>query len=189
MSRINYAAKHEYESMANYKILQTVFQRNRIDKPIPVDRLVRCKMQDNLEFLQWLKKFWDTNYAGDGYDADARRAAAPSRAGSAASMAGRRQSMGARAGTASRQSTVSRQGTVPPVPRHSTARVRVWRRALVLRRARVWPGVRVRRARRPLRTPRHGACRWRAVVRRDAVHRLRRSPTRRSTSSLRRLTR
>lgn len=121
MSRINYAAKHEYESMANYKILQTVFQRNRIDKPIPVDRLVRCKMQDNLEFLQWLKKFWDTNYAGDGYDADARRAAAPSRAGSAASMAGRRQSMGARAGTASRQSTVSRQGTVPPVPRHSTA--------------------------------------------------------------------
>ena len=87
MSRINYAAKHEYESMANYKILQTVFQRNRIDKPIPVDRLVRCKMQDNLEFLQWLKKFWDTNYAGDGYDADARRAAAPSRAGSAASPA------------------------------------------------------------------------------------------------------
>ena len=84
MSRINFAAKHEYESTANYKILQTVFQRNRIDKPIPVERLVRCKMQDNLEFLQWLKKFWDMNYAGDGYEAEERRAAAPSRAGSAA---------------------------------------------------------------------------------------------------------
>lgn len=122
MSRINYAAKHEYESMANYKILQSVFQRNRIDKPIPVDRLVRCKMQDNLEFLQWLKKFWDTNYAGDGYDADARRAAAPSRAGSAAGGAARpRPSVAGRTGSASRQSTVSRQGTVPPVPRQSNA--------------------------------------------------------------------
>ena len=41
-------------------------------QPVPVDRLVKCKMQDNLEFLQWMKKFWDTNARGDGYDAAAR---------------------------------------------------------------------------------------------------------------------
>ncbi|KAF8935530.1 hypothetical protein BGZ52_009906 [Haplosporangium bisporale] len=31
---------------------------------------------DNLEFLQWLKKFWDRNFPGDVYDAVARRGAA-----------------------------------------------------------------------------------------------------------------
>lgn len=37
---------------------------------------MKCKMQDNLEFLQWLKKFWDRNFPGDVYDAVARRGAA-----------------------------------------------------------------------------------------------------------------
>ena len=40
---------------------------------IPVERLIKCKFQDNLEFLQWLKKFWDTYYPGGPYDALARR--------------------------------------------------------------------------------------------------------------------
>lgn len=30
--------------------------------------------RDNLEFLQWIKGFWDTNYPGTPYDPDARRA-------------------------------------------------------------------------------------------------------------------
>ena len=29
-------------------------------------------MQDNLEFLQWMKKFWDANTRGDEYDAAGR---------------------------------------------------------------------------------------------------------------------
>jgi RP/EB family microtubule-associated protein len=29
-------------------------------------------MQDNLEFLQWLKKFWDANWDGTEYDAAGR---------------------------------------------------------------------------------------------------------------------
>ena len=89
MSRIKFDARHEYEFVHNYKILQNVFAKNRIDKPIPVDRLVRCKMQDNLEFLQWLKKFHDMHYPDDGtYDAEARRG--PS------ANAGRMSSAGAR---------------------------------------------------------------------------------------------
>lgn len=40
---------------------------------VPVERLVKCKFQDNLEFLQWMKKYWDTYYPGGHYDAVARR--------------------------------------------------------------------------------------------------------------------
>jgi microtubule-associated protein, RP/EB family len=42
-------------------------------QPIPVEKLTKCKMQDNLEFLQWAKRFWDQNYSGQQYDAVARR--------------------------------------------------------------------------------------------------------------------
>ncbi|KAJ7476598.1 microtubule binding protein [Mycena latifolia] len=77
MARVKMAAKLEYEYVANYKILQTVFKAKKIDKPIPVEGLIKCKMQDNLEFLQWLKKFWDSNFSGEPYDAVARRKGAP----------------------------------------------------------------------------------------------------------------
>ncbi|KAF9964712.1 hypothetical protein BGZ70_006045 [Mortierella alpina] len=76
MSRVKFATKHEYEYLGNYKVLQTCFTSHKIDKAIPTERLMKCKMQDNLEFLQWLKKFWDRNFPGDHYDAVARRGAA-----------------------------------------------------------------------------------------------------------------
>ncbi|KAI1318640.1 hypothetical protein EDD11_006141 [Mortierella claussenii] len=75
MSRVKFATKHEYEYLGNYKVLQTCFAIRKIDKAIPTDRLMKCKMQDNLEFLQWIKKFWDRNFPGDTYDAVARRGA------------------------------------------------------------------------------------------------------------------
>ena len=50
-----------------------LFAKKQIDKPIPVEQLVKCKMQDNLEFLQWTKKFWDLNFPDHDYDAVARR--------------------------------------------------------------------------------------------------------------------
>ncbi|KAJ6622082.1 calponin homology domain-containing protein [Mycena sp. CBHHK59/15] len=77
MNRVKMQAKHEYEYLANYKIMQTVFKQKKIDKPIPVEKLVKCKMQDNLEFLQWLHRFWEQNYGGGEYDAVARRKGAP----------------------------------------------------------------------------------------------------------------
>jgi microtubule-associated protein, RP/EB family len=49
------------------------FTKHQIDKPIPVESLVKCKMQDNLEFLQWTKKYWDLNFPDHEYDAVARR--------------------------------------------------------------------------------------------------------------------
>ncbi|KIR39193.1 RP/EB family microtubule-associated protein [Cryptococcus deuterogattii 99/473] len=72
MSRVKFNARMEYEYLDNFKILQKAFTRHKIEKPIPVDRLIKCKMQDNLEFLQWMKKYWDMHSRGEGYDAQAR---------------------------------------------------------------------------------------------------------------------
>ncbi|KAI0687052.1 calponin homology domain-containing protein [Earliella scabrosa] len=77
MNRVKMNAKHEYEFIANFKVLQNAFRSHKIEKPIPIEKLVKCKMQDNLEFLQWIKRFWDTNYGGQGYDPVARRRGAP----------------------------------------------------------------------------------------------------------------
>lgn len=35
---------------------------------IPVDKLTKGRFQDNFEFLQWFKKFFDANYDGREYD-------------------------------------------------------------------------------------------------------------------------
>ncbi|KAJ9125971.1 hypothetical protein QFC24_002756 [Naganishia onofrii] len=68
MTRVKLNARQEYEYLNNYKVLQAAFKKHRIDKPIPVERLTKCKMQDNLEFTQWLKKFWDAHWHGEEYD-------------------------------------------------------------------------------------------------------------------------
>ncbi|WVQ78490.1 hypothetical protein IAT38_000576 [Cryptococcus sp. DSM 104549] len=72
MTRVKFNAKMEYEYLDNFKILQKAFNTHKIDKPIPVQRLIKCKMQDNLEFLQWMKKYWDMHSRGEGYDAQGR---------------------------------------------------------------------------------------------------------------------
>lgn len=35
---------------------------------IPVEKLVKGKFQDNFEFIQWFKKFFDANYDGKEYN-------------------------------------------------------------------------------------------------------------------------
>ncbi|ORY14968.1 EB1-like C-terminal motif-domain-containing protein, partial [Clohesyomyces aquaticus] len=50
-----------------------VFAKHHVDRPIPVESLVKCKMQDNLEFLQWTKKYWDQYFPGHDYDPVTRR--------------------------------------------------------------------------------------------------------------------
>jgi RP/EB family microtubule-associated protein len=45
MARVKMSAKMEYEYLANFKILQNIFKAKKIDKPIPVEKLVKCKMQ------------------------------------------------------------------------------------------------------------------------------------------------
>ena len=33
-----------------------------------MDKLVKGRFQDNFEFIQWFKKFFDANFKGDAYD-------------------------------------------------------------------------------------------------------------------------
>ena len=69
--------------MANYKILQVVFERLNIAENVEVNKLIKGRPLDNLEFLQWMKCYYDTTTggasareSGEGgyYDAEERRA-------------------------------------------------------------------------------------------------------------------
>jgi len=66
--------KNEYEWVANFKIAQKVMTAQNIAKPLPIDKLVKGKYQDNLEFLQWFKDYFECRFGGQPYDAVGRRA-------------------------------------------------------------------------------------------------------------------
>uniref|UniRef100_K3WSI4 EB1 C-terminal domain-containing protein n=1 Tax=Globisporangium ultimum (strain ATCC 200006 / CBS 805.95 / DAOM BR144) TaxID=431595 RepID=K3WSI4_GLOUD len=123
MSKVDWSANKDYEYINNYKVLQKCFTNLKIDKHIEVDRLVRGKYQDNLEFMQWFKKFYELNASGQPYDAIAQRekgkggalytskfggsggsgsAPSPTPAGAAAAAAARRKPTAAPGAAASR---------------------------------------------------------------------------------------
>jgi len=69
VKKVKFNTKQEHEYINNFKVLQASFKKMSVDKIVPVDRLVKGKFQDNFEFLQWFKKFFDANYGGQEYDA------------------------------------------------------------------------------------------------------------------------
>ncbi|XP_013137272.1 PREDICTED: microtubule-associated protein RP/EB family member 1 isoform X1 [Papilio polytes] len=69
IKRIKFKTNLEHEYIQNFKILQAAFKKMGVDKVIPVDKLIKGRFQDNFEFLQWFKKFFDANYDGREYDA------------------------------------------------------------------------------------------------------------------------
>jgi RP/EB family microtubule-associated protein len=75
MKRVNWEAKSDFQYIENYKILQAAFTKQNVQKVIDVDRLVRAKYQDNLEFCQWLKAFFEhaCSETREDYDPIARR--------------------------------------------------------------------------------------------------------------------
>lgn len=68
LKKVKFGAKLEHEYIHNFKLLQVAFKKMGVDKIIPVDKLVKGKFQDNFEFVQWFKKFFDANYDGKDYD-------------------------------------------------------------------------------------------------------------------------
>lgn len=77
MKRVKFAAKLEHEFINNFKILQQTFKKKGVDKEVPIERLVKGRFQDNFEFAQWFKRFFDRNYTAQpvdpNYDAVAAR--------------------------------------------------------------------------------------------------------------------
>jgi len=77
MSRVDFTVRNEYDFTKNWKLIQNGFQKAGIDKLVPVQRLIKARYQDNLEFLQWMYKYARDTYQGDPdeptYDAIGRR--------------------------------------------------------------------------------------------------------------------
>lgn len=67
MRKVNWMSRSDHEFIPNYKVLQLAFDKNHIQKHINVELLIRGRFQDNLEFMQWLKCYWDRSNCPD-YD-------------------------------------------------------------------------------------------------------------------------
>lgn len=57
------------------KILQNSFDKIGIKKHLEIERLAKAKYQDNLELIQWLKRYYDLNCGerGNNYLPEERR--------------------------------------------------------------------------------------------------------------------
>ncbi|KAM0803409.1 calponin homology domain-containing protein [Usnea florida] len=118
MSRVKFNVNTEYAYLQNFKILQSAFTKHQIERPVPVESLVKCKMQDNLEFLQWTKRYWDQYYPGGDYDALARRKGAGGAPAASAPTPVSSRTSGAGVGATS----AARRGTTPTTSNTSAAR-------------------------------------------------------------------
>ena len=76
LKSVKWDAKFDYQYIDNFKVLQNAFKNNNIKKVIEVEKLTKARYQDNLEFCQWIKRYYDTQCnTSEPYDAVARRGA------------------------------------------------------------------------------------------------------------------
>lgn len=75
LEKVKFDAKHDYDYVHNYKVLQACFNRVGMKRQIDVQKLIKGKYQDNLEFMQWVKAYFETHATDEAknYDALGRR--------------------------------------------------------------------------------------------------------------------
>jgi len=73
MNKVNFGANYQEQYVRNWKLVQNAFVKQGIQKIIPVQRLIKCRFQDNLEFLQWFHQYFTSSYRGDDYNPTERR--------------------------------------------------------------------------------------------------------------------
>lgn len=108
LKKIKFRTNLEHEYIQNFKFVQGAFKKVGCDKEIPVNRLVKARFQDNFEFLQWFKKFFDANYDGHEYNALEARGNIP---------------IGSLSGPAPARSTLSHAPAARPVSGRTTSTV------------------------------------------------------------------
>lgn len=75
MRKVNWNTHYDYEFLPNFKLLQKAFLLEAVAKQIDVERLVKGRYQENLEFCQFMYQYYMSNISErvDEYDAVARR--------------------------------------------------------------------------------------------------------------------
>ncbi|KJH42519.1 hypothetical protein DICVIV_11494 [Dictyocaulus viviparus] len=68
LKKVKWNSHLELDWLGNWKLVQTSWKTLGVEKLVPVDKLIKGKFQDNFEFLQWFKKFFDANYDGHEYN-------------------------------------------------------------------------------------------------------------------------
>jgi len=118
LKKVKFSTVLEHEYIANFKLLQAGFKKLGVDKIVEVDRLVKGRFQDNFEFLQWFKKFFDVNYDGGEYDAIEARGGIP--LGSGRGVSGHGGSSHGSSGGLQRRATGPPPSRAPAPPRSQT---------------------------------------------------------------------
>jgi RP/EB family microtubule-associated protein len=77
MKRVDFNVRSDYEFVQNYKELQQAFNKVHVDRAFNVSQLSKGKRQDNNEFMQFMKGYFDSVTGGQDvaadYDAVGRR--------------------------------------------------------------------------------------------------------------------
>jgi RP/EB family microtubule-associated protein len=73
LHKVNYGATAETEMISNYKIMQEVFNSQKITRNLPVETLTKGRCMAALEMLQWIKSHFDQSFTGGDYDGPGRR--------------------------------------------------------------------------------------------------------------------
>ncbi|KAK6013165.1 EB1 protein [Ostertagia ostertagi] len=132
LKKVKWNSILELDWLGNWKIVQTSWKSLGVEKVVPVDKLIKGKFQDNFEFLQWFKKFFDANYDGHEYNpiearggeplpADPPAGKAPAHGGTRMQMPTRTSVSAAKSGPPSRNSSSYTINSAPAKPRPSTA--------------------------------------------------------------------